>query len=107
MLFSLLSNSLIEVAIVYVTQNRTKHICFITFICIQNKLVNFAELAAGYKPHEMENIKLQEDYFSPKTGLNEKSFSMVLPPPNITGTLHLGHALTASIQDVLVKWYIF
>ena len=32
-------------------------------------------------------------------------FSMILPPPNITGTLHLGHALTVTIQDVLVRWY--
>jgi valyl-tRNA synthetase len=32
-------------------------------------------------------------------------FSMILPPPNITGTLHLGHALTVTIQDVLVRWH--
>lgn len=30
---------------------------------------------------------------------------MVLPPPNITGTLHLGHALTCAIQDSLISWY--
>ena len=34
----------------------------------------------------------------------EKVFSMILPPPNITGTLHLGHALTVTIQDVLARW---
>ncbi|XP_029846433.3 valine--tRNA ligase, mitochondrial isoform X3 [Ixodes scapularis] len=33
------------------------------------------------------------------------SFSMVLPPPNITGDLHLGHALTVAIQDTLVRWH--
>ena len=32
-------------------------------------------------------------------------FSMILPPPNVTGTLHLGHALTTTVQDVLVRWY--
>lgn len=35
-----------------------------------------------------------------------EKFSMVLPPPNITGTLHLGHALTCAIEDSLVCWYI-
>lgn len=34
----------------------------------------------------------------------KESFSMVLPPPNITGILHLGHALTVTIQDVLARW---
>ena len=32
-------------------------------------------------------------------------FSMILPPPNITGTLHVGHALTVTIQDVLIRWH--
>ena len=32
-------------------------------------------------------------------------FVMLLPPPNVTGTLHLGHALTNSIQDALIRWY--
>jgi valyl-tRNA synthetase len=32
------------------------------------------------------------------------AFSIVLPPPNVTGSLHLGHALTATIQDILVRW---
>ncbi|XP_050543187.1 valine--tRNA ligase-like isoform X1 [Daktulosphaira vitifoliae] len=32
-------------------------------------------------------------------------FSMILPPPNITGSLHLGHALTATVQDVISRWY--
>ncbi|XP_071563065.1 valine--tRNA ligase, mitochondrial isoform X1 [Temnothorax nylanderi] len=35
----------------------------------------------------------------------KESFSMVLPPPNITGILHLGHALTVTIQDVLARWH--
>ncbi|XP_043585480.1 valine--tRNA ligase-like [Bombus pyrosoma] len=37
---------------------------------------------------------------------NEKAaLKMLLPPPNITGTLHLGHALTVTIQDILARWY--
>ncbi|RYZ66315.1 MAG: hypothetical protein EOP09_12865 [Proteobacteria bacterium] len=34
----------------------------------------------------------------------QKSFSMVIPPPNVTGVLHMGHALTNAIQDILVRW---
>jgi hypothetical protein len=34
-----------------------------------------------------------------------ETFSLVLPPPNVTGTLHLGHALTVTVQDVLVRWH--
>ena len=41
-----------------------------------------------------------------KTAASKEKFSMVLPPPNITGTLHLGHALTCAIQDSLVSWYV-
>uniref|UniRef100_A0A8D9FI69 valine--tRNA ligase n=1 Tax=Cacopsylla melanoneura TaxID=428564 RepID=A0A8D9FI69_9HEMI len=36
---------------------------------------------------------------------NGKTISMLLPPPNITGNLHLGHVLTVSVQDVLARWY--
>nr|CAB3267597.1 valine--tRNA ligase [Phallusia mammillata] len=35
---------------------------------------------------------------------NKKKFSMVIPPPNVTGELHLGHAYTATIQDALIRW---
>ncbi len=47
----------------------------------------------------------QRDLFTPKrkSGV-DKTFSMVLPPPNVTGTLHLGHALTATLQDALVRF---
>ncbi|XP_050301652.1 valine--tRNA ligase-like isoform X2 [Anthonomus grandis grandis] len=63
------------------------------------------ELAAAYKPHEIANSKSQDTYFCSKVASNEPPFSLILPPPNITGTLHLGHALTSTIQDVLVKWH--
>ena len=36
---------------------------------------------------------------------DSKRFTMILPPPNVTGTLHLGHALTVTIQDALVRWH--
>ena len=41
--------------------------------------------------------------FQPKK--NKKSFSVVIPPPNVTGSLHMGHALNNSLQDVLVRYH--
>lgn len=47
----------------------------------------------------------KNNYFTFKN--NEKeALKMLLPPPNITGTLHLGHALTVIVQDVLARWYL-
>ena len=41
--------------------------------------------------------------FKPKK--NSKKFSIVIPPPNVTGSLHMGHALNNSIQDLLIRYY--
>ncbi|XP_056641604.1 probable valine--tRNA ligase, cytoplasmic isoform X2 [Diorhabda sublineata] len=59
-------------------------------------------LDQAYVPHKVE-CSSKTNYFKPPVK-NVKPFSLVLPPPNITGTLHLGHALTATIQDVLIRW---
>lgn len=50
-----------------------------------------------------------EGYFKPeftKDGKKKEkgSFVIVIPPPNITGKLHIGHALATSLQDVLIRW---
>lgn len=55
----------------------------------------------------------ESGYFQPNTETCQKSkpsipkkrFSTVLPPPNVTGVLHVGHALTATIQDTLVRYH--
>lgn len=52
-----------------------------------------------------------QGYFAPPAAAagvaegEEERFVMVIPPPNVTGALHLGHALTESIQDALVRWH--
>ena len=48
----------------------------------------------------------EQGYFSPSGASSEKVFSAILPPPNVTGQLHLGHALTATVQDALVRWLV-
>ena len=45
----------------------------------------------------------KNDLFKPKK--NSKKFSIVIPPPNVTGSLHMGHALNNSIQDLLTRYY--
>ena len=64
-----------------------------------------------YSPKEVEQRLYKkwekENYFSPLAGnsKNEKGFfSVILPPPNVTGSLHLGHALNHTIQDCLIRW---
>ena len=45
----------------------------------------------------------KNELFKPKK--NTKKFSIVIPPPNVTGSLHMGHALNNSIQDLLTRYY--
>ena len=45
----------------------------------------------------------KHELFKPKK--NRKKYSIVIPPPNVTGSLHMGHALNNSIQDLLVRYY--
>lgn len=69
------------------------------------------ELPKAYNPKETEEkiYKLWEEsgYFTPENlpGTRKEIFSVALPPPNATGTLHLGHALEYSIQDAVVRYH--
>jgi valyl-tRNA synthetase len=47
---------------------------------------------------------IKKGCFKPKKGKTKKTFSVVIPPPNVTGRLHMGHALNNSLQDVLVRF---
>jgi valyl-tRNA synthetase len=66
------------------------------------------ELKKSYNPDEIENKWYsyweERGYFKPNLQAPRKPFSIVIPPPNITGSLHMGHALNATIQDILVRW---
>ena len=60
-----------------------------------------------YNPKDFES-KIYENweknkYFRPTMEKNKKSFSIVMPPPNVTGRLHMGHALDGTIQDILIR----
>ena len=65
-------------------------------------------LNKSYDPKEAEarlyNYWETEGYF--KCGLtNNQPFSIVIPPPNVTGSLHMGHALNNTLQDILIRFY--
>ncbi len=61
-----------------------------------------------YSPSSMEDnwYKFWEEnrLFAPQEGGERPSFSIVIPPPNVTGSLHMGHALNATLQDILCRW---
>ena len=65
-------------------------------------------LATTYSPKDFEEriYKTWEEkkYFTPVIDKNKKPFSIVMPPPNITGKLHLGHALDNTLQDMLIRF---
>ncbi len=66
------------------------------------------ELAKTYNPNEVEDriYKLWVDgnYFHAEVDENKKPFTIVIPPPNITGQLHMGHALDETLQDILIRF---
>ncbi len=65
------------------------------------------ELAKNYQPREFEDRIYKEwcdgGYFKPDPDTKKPAFSIVIPPPNVTGQLHMGHALDETLQDILVR----
>jgi valyl-tRNA synthetase len=66
------------------------------------------DIPTTYNPKEIEDrifdFWLAGRYFHAEPDPNREPFIIVMPPPNITGTLHLGHALDSTIQDILIRW---
>ncbi|ABK99195.1 valine--tRNA ligase [Pelobacter propionicus] len=66
------------------------------------------ELAKGYEPHDVEKKWYAEweekHYFHADATSDNKPYSIVIPPPNVTGALHMGHALNNTMQDILCRW---
>ena len=66
------------------------------------------ELEKTYDPSIVEdrlyNHWIENKYFHTKVDKSKKPYTIVMPPPNITGQLHMGHALDNTIQDILIRW---
>ncbi|MFC1979153.1 valine--tRNA ligase [Chloroflexota bacterium] len=67
------------------------------------------QLAKAYDPKQTESkwykFWMDNGYFTPKIDPNKKPFVIIMPPPNITGELHQGHALVVAIEDTMTRWH--
>lgn len=70
--------------------------------------MNIDHIAKSFEPQATEDKIYQkwldEGSFRAKVNPKKKPYTIVMPPPNITGQLHMGHALNNSIQDILIRW---
>ncbi|MBQ4528659.1 MAG: valine--tRNA ligase [Clostridia bacterium] len=66
------------------------------------------ELAKTYNPSEVEDRIysnwVEKKYFHAEIDKDKKPFTIVIPPPNVTGQLHMGHALDETLQDILIRY---
>ena len=66
------------------------------------------ELAKAYEPAEFENriydFWMNNGFFHAEIDKDKKPYTIVMPPPNITGQLHMGHALDNTLQDILIRF---
>jgi valyl-tRNA synthetase len=74
-----------------------------------NQLNDNRSMAKAYDPRQVEDkwYRRWEEagYFKPRIDPAKRPFTVIMPPPNVTGELHVGHALTASIEDAVVRWH--
>ena len=67
------------------------------------------ELEKQYNPKNVEDrtyqMWLDKNYFHAKREAGKKTYTIVIPPPNITGQLHMGHALDNTLQDILIRYH--
>ncbi len=67
------------------------------------------EIPKAYDPQAVEQriyqFWLDGGYFTPEIDRSKKPFVVIMPPPNVTGALHLGHALMAALEDLMVRWH--
>jgi valyl-tRNA synthetase len=67
------------------------------------------EMPSAYDPRAVEQRLYDfwegNGYFQARTDPDRPAFTIIMPPPNVTGELHLGHALTAAVEDALIRWH--
>ncbi|MGE3818509.1 MAG: valine--tRNA ligase [Isosphaeraceae bacterium] len=70
--------------------------------------MSLADLPKQYEPRDAQNrwyaFWLEKGYFHADPASGKEPYAIVIPPPNVTGALHLGHALNNTIQDILIRW---
>ncbi len=67
------------------------------------------EMPKAYEPGKVEqkwyDYWMKQGYFSPKIEPGQQPFVIIMPPPNVTGELHMGHAMPSTIEDILTRWH--
>src|SRR5688500_18042680 len=67
------------------------------------------EMPKAYNPASVESrlYRMWEEggYFTPQIDWEQRPFTMIMPPPNLTGELHLGHAMMDTVEDILIRWH--
>jgi valyl-tRNA synthetase len=67
------------------------------------------EMPKAYEPAKSEEkwykLWMEKGYFTPKIDWKKKPFVIIMPPPNVTGELHSGHAMEMSLQDAMIRWH--
>jgi len=67
------------------------------------------EMPKAYQPGKVESkwyqFWIEKGYFTAKIDPKKKPFVIIMPPPNVTGELHIGHALTAILEDIMTRWH--
>ena len=73
------------------------------------KLKTQFDMPKAYEPDKVEDkwyqFWMEKGYFKPKIDPQKKPFTIIMPPPNVTGELHVGHALTATLEDIMIRWH--
>src|SRR5207253_4341915 len=84
------------------TQELSKHSLYSRALSMKE------ELAKRFDPADFEQRIYAQwekgEYFTPILDRERPKFSIVIPPPNVTGRLHIGHALVNTLQDIIVRW---
>ena len=67
------------------------------------------EMPRAYEPGAVESRIyegwVEKGYFTPEIDRSKTPFTVIMPPPNVTGELHMGHALTIALEDLMVRWH--
>ncbi|MFA5317769.1 MAG: valine--tRNA ligase, partial [Dehalococcoidales bacterium] len=70
---------------------------------------DIGEMPKAYEPQKVEQkwyrFWMDKGYFAPKIDPGKKPFVIIMPPPNVTGELHIGHALTSVLEDIMIRWH--
>ncbi|NLV63352.1 MAG: valine--tRNA ligase [Clostridiaceae bacterium] len=71
-------------------------------------MMNRENIPKNYEPKDVEkrlyDFWMEKDYFHPEIDKSKEPYTIVMPPPNITGQLHMGHALDNTMQDIIIRF---